>query len=370
MSIESPSAEEFICAALRGEDPVWPDSAAESFAGAFLRAADEHGVTALLHTVSRSGAKLHSWPATVREALSRGARMATALDLARREELNRVFDALTAYNIAPLVLKGTALAYTHYPSPGLRPRCDIDLLLPPEDRDRADQALRALDYQRLNTAGSSLSSYQRVYTREQRQGLSHVFDVHWRVSNRQRFANALDYCELRRDAVTIPALGEHAWGLGNADALLLACMHRAAHGPYTHGARLIWIYDIHLLVSGMQESELEAFTQRASARRVADVCADGLIQAQRCFHPPLPDVLGRWLASVGPAPNVNASRLRSFVDDLVSLPSWGERVQFVREHLLPAPNYMRARYTGEGWLPVLYLRRGVFGAWKFLRNRT
>lgn len=296
--------------------------------------------------------------------------MATALDLVRREELNRVLAALTGSNIAPLILKGGALAYTHYPSPGVRPRCDVDLLVAAADRGGADRALRALGYQRLNTAGGALSSYQHVYTREERQGLSHVLDVHWRVSNRQRFANALDYRELRRDAVPIPALGGHARGLSNADALLLACMHRAAHGPYTHGARLIWIYDVHLLVSSMADGELELFAGRALAHRVADVCADGLRQAQRCFRTRLPEVLARVLAVADSMGTVNASRLRSFVDDLVSLPSWGERMLFVREHVLPASDYMRARYTGEGWLPMLYLRRGIFGAWKFLRNRT
>ena len=59
-----------------------------------------------------------------------------------------------------LLLKGAALAYTLYPEPHLRERCDTDLLLPSrEDAERAGRVLQTLSYtlHRLN-----LSFFERL----------------------------------------------------------------------------------------------------------------------------------------------------------------------------------------------------------------
>ena len=62
--------------------------------------------------------------------------------------------------------------------------------------------------------------------------------------------------ELLARALPLPALGPHARGPGDVDALLIACMHRATHrhNPYTVNGedhhdpdRLIWLTDIDLL---------------------------------------------------------------------------------------------------------------------------
>jgi hypothetical protein len=53
--------------------------------------------------------------------------------------------------VTTLVLKGAALAYTHYPAAYLRPRGDTDLLVKPTDRAMADYALGTLRYKRENS---------------------------------------------------------------------------------------------------------------------------------------------------------------------------------------------------------------------------
>ncbi len=88
-------------------------------------------------------------------------------------------------------------------------------------------------------------------------------------------AAALDYGELAARAVPLPALGRNAHAIAPVHALLLACIHRAGHAnaPYhvdgiasPEGDRLIWLYDIHLLVGGMSAGELDEFVALADVQ--------------------------------------------------------------------------------------------------------
>lgn len=332
--------------------------------GDFRERADYHGV----------------WPLVAggAEAL----RDAAAVELLRRRELLEVLRALDDAGVAPLLLKGTALAYSIYPSPVLRPRADTDLLIPDDDRERLEGALLALGYHKPPTISGSLVRYQCGYGREDRFGVEHVLDVHWRVSNTQLFAGALDYEDLAARAVEIPGLGEHARGLCLADALLLACMHRAhhMHAPYyvdgvprRGGDRLIWLYDLHLLVEAMSPGELMTFAESADKTGMRTICRDGLMRARACFGTRIPDEVATALTG---APEASAAHLegggaRYFMTELRSLPSWRERLALMGEHLFPPAEYMLGKYgvARRGWLPMLYLHRGIHGAWKRILDR-
>src|SRR5262245_15477333 len=50
-------------------------------------------------------------------------------ELVRAHEVAQVLDALAGRQVYPILLKGTALAYTVYPSASRRPRVDTDLLI-------------------------------------------------------------------------------------------------------------------------------------------------------------------------------------------------------------------------------------------------
>ena len=63
--------------------------------------------------------------------------MQAALDMLRERELIAVLAAFAGAGIGTLLLKGAALAYSHYPEPALRTRCDADVLIRPADRDAA-----------------------------------------------------------------------------------------------------------------------------------------------------------------------------------------------------------------------------------------
>ena len=63
----------------------------------------------------------------------------------RTKVLHEILALLRSNDIETLLLKGVALACALYPDPGLRPMRDIDLLLCPEDAQRAHDLMKASD---------------------------------------------------------------------------------------------------------------------------------------------------------------------------------------------------------------------------------
>ena len=64
-----------------------------------------------------------------REALNSIVKQAAVRDLAAARDVSRVFESAGAAGLDLLVLKGAALACTHYARSHLRPRNDIDLFV-------------------------------------------------------------------------------------------------------------------------------------------------------------------------------------------------------------------------------------------------
>jgi hypothetical protein len=62
-------------------------------------------------------------------------------------ELKAILALFAAHNIPLMPLKGSILSVDYYQDPGHRPMADLDLLVRPEQRDRAGQLLAQLGYQ-------------------------------------------------------------------------------------------------------------------------------------------------------------------------------------------------------------------------------
>lgn len=389
----APSALPLICALLRGESPTWPASSATTEServAAFLATARTHGVTSLLDTKFvgsevPGGGEVSRWPDAIRRACHDDAIAQTASELARRSELMRVLAAFAATGITPLILKGAALAYSRYSRPALRPRGDTDLLVPPEAATLSERVLRDLGYTRGGGVTGDLVSYQATWSRTDPIGQVHDVDVHWRISNSQILAKALTYDELAARAQAVPALGPYARAPAPVDALLFACMHRAGHVnvPYQSidetfigGDRLIWLYDIHLLLGAMSAVELDDFVHAATAKRLKAICLDALVHTRQCFATPIPQAVLDGLQPSGTAePSaryLTGRRGRQMLGDFLALDDWATRLQWLKELGFPAPDYIRRKYPDATvrWLPVLYARRAASGLGKalFLRG--
>src|SRR5207237_6267087 len=110
-----------------GVDAPW--STLEISGADLLQVAEVEELAGVLHDRYRESSFADSWPANVGDVLSADARLHAALELAREHEIRGAIAALAAAGVVPILLKGTALAYTVYKNAGSRRRQDTDLLV-------------------------------------------------------------------------------------------------------------------------------------------------------------------------------------------------------------------------------------------------
>jgi hypothetical protein len=359
-----------FAAVLRNEPVSW-----EAFgmtAAEFLDLCRAEGLTALVH---RRAILFDEWPQTVRAGLADETRQHAAMEMVRQKELLDVLEALASADVRPLILKGTALAHTHYPDPVSRPRIDTDLLIPVHEVDTVRRALLDCGYAEPNFCGGDLFCQFPMH-RTDRFGFVHKLDVHWKISTQPVFADVLCYEEMAARAVAVPGLGPHARTPAAVHALLLACIHPAMH--HRNIESLLWQYDIHLLAESLRSAEWREFVELARSRRVASVCAYQLDATRRRLHTPVPELAGASLLGEEQS-ELSSAYLRAdrrWLDDVVAslggLRHWPQRLRFLRDVAFPPVTYMRRAYElppsplATILLPFVYAYRLAAGGWKVL----
>jgi hypothetical protein len=353
----------------RGEPITWTSAIHEPL----VALAQAHGVEGLIAARLRDDADA---PPVLRDAFAMLETAAVAAAVVRDRELQRVVTGLGWRRLDVLIVKGAALAQTVYTAPHLRPRVDADLLVRHDSLPRVSCALGELGYRpsaRVSTG--ELVSHQRAFEHEAA-GVSHVLDVHWRLANPQVFAAGFDVEAAFGSAVPLPPLGPHARTLAAPEALLLAAIHRLAH--HQEHERLVWLVDIDLLARRATADEWNEVVELARARRVRAVLADGLRRARDLLGTPVPVSVEARLETSGTTDEPSAvyvttpqRKLQVLRSDLLALPGWAARLQLLKEHAFPAPEFVMDRYgiTQRSWLPVLYAHRLATGIWKWLRAR-
>lgn len=367
--------EELICAALRGESPHWPEESDDELISSLLERSAYHGVQALLHQClpTEQGFGL-GWPKVVTDACRNAAVGQAMWEMRHQALLTQVFARLSNSGVRPILFKGTALAYDVYPSPFLRTRGDTDFIIPSEARDKVCEALESLGFTCWLGERGEFVSNTADYSRSEPVTGSHDLDVHWRVSNSYILSKLFSYEDLRCEARPLPTLGFDVLGAGPVHALLIACMHRAGHKqcPYivdyvVHygGDRLIWLYDIHLLLGALTPSQYETFLELAERTGLAGICLEGIEQARACFHSVVPETVCEALAHLGPADAVsrylNGSVMYQYYANFLAIEGAKNKRRYVMQLLFPPAAYMQQMYPQVklNWLPWLYLRRAV-----------
>lgn len=368
----SAPAVDAIVSVLRGDSV--PFSAWQASARDVVDACIEHEVAGLV--VDGLAART-DWPAAIREELTRHVSGDAAIELLRRRELAGVLESVGAAGVEPILIKGASLAYTMYRAPYCRPRVDTDLLILRKDVDAVRDAMTRRGYTTAVLCEGEDLFCQFEMSRCDEFGVEHVCDFHWKISTQPVFADMLSWDELRRRAIPIPALGPRALAAGPVEALLLACVHPVMHHRNAH--RTLWMYDIHLLASGLSDADLLAFTALASQKKVARICAQALRNARALFGTAVPDLVVHRMDAAGAEASAEYLAVgRRWHDELLSslrnLPGMGPRLRLLRDVLFPSPQYMFDTYRlshglGAWLLPALYLHRNLHGVWKICSGR-
>lgn len=367
----------------------------------FAAAARAHGVAPLLCQAFEAA----GWPASMPVQLRRDLWVAYHATASRNRLLFRELDRMLAALFpeprlrgdesppdargtisklpATIVLKGAALATTLYSDIALRPLSDVDLLVPREYLQLATQGVRSLGYREAYpemTPGLNRAAGHHVFLRGGPADRVAV-ELHWSLvgGDNDWRTPALDWFWQETD-VWSPGAGVRTLGETRGSQLsgparpvfqltpTAHLLYSAAHLMLQHGgaqARLLWFYDLHLLITRWGERlEWDEILRRAREFYWAAALHAALEGLQARFGTPLPpgflDALAevrdseaeRLVARMG-----SALQTRSIgAWNHLSAMQWRTRLHLAWSIVCPSPTYMRWRYAPRPiWLwPLCY----------------
>ncbi len=383
--VVSSHAQRLVCAMLAGRERA--DTLAnldQDDWAELVEDACRQGVGPLLAwTLSEQG-----WPAGVgpehKRTLVTAWRASLVHNLLMLRALLHVLETLAQRPAVPVVLlKGAALGPTVYPKAELRPMGDLDLLVP---RERIDQAVR-----RLETAGwqpmhvamipGQTPEGQRHVSLKSTGSTPVVVELHWTLAGAegQRHGPDMDWFwdqtepfDPRRLGLPVPpSLLEGVQSGGQPVCFTLTPtaqpLYLAAHVMLHHAGpagRLIWFYDLHLVIERQGERiDWEALVRRAGQFHWAPALRKALDGTHALFGTALPARLLDDLAtaSAGQSPALGPwgstpvqTRVTAGLATAATL-EWRVLVRYVWGTVMPSPAYLRWRYDLDwGWLWPLY----------------
>lgn len=343
-----------VASLMKGIAVVWPEGLDHE---TFLRMCDAQGATPLIAQQFRGRTSESGIPTSLAARLEAAGRVHLGHDVVRQRELDSLLDRFAAECVPVLVVKGAALARTHYAHPASRPRCDTDVFLERDAIAEGERILTEAGYVEEDHSGGEWISRQRTWVRIDTIGIRHSIDLHWALSNRQRYAGSLSFDELWSRG--LPLHGAHIRMPCPVDALLLAAVHLAAH--HRSHERLIWLYDIHLLHARMSAEDLQTLAARARERDI-DMALDVALALAVYWFGDNRDAT--------PPVRAGATAMSDLVEDLRFTRGLRPKLRLFREHLLPPGAYLLKKYgvTSRAALPALYLRRAIVASARLLRR--
>jgi hypothetical protein len=316
----------------------------------------------VLHdALTRASATVHARPLAVLRAGTIWEEMRTARI---REILAAALPALEKAGVAPVVLKGVALAETVYP-PAMRHCHDIDLLVSARDMGRAIDVLCAL--------GFSLED-SRPRARDGTAALLHgdglPIKLHTQLSAGLRSPLQQAMVERGRD---VAIEGAKARILNPVDTLFQICA-RAADG--NAGQSVMWTVDATLLLRayGPTPGEWDWFVDAAVTSDLALPIHVLLRHLDQEIGAAIPErVLETLRVRAGHASWAAKDAIlaaarrgaRGRLTDMVARSGWRSRLAIARWMILPSPQHLAAWCEERGlrWPPVWYVGRPFRQMW-------
>lgn len=313
-------------------------------------------------------------PENARQELA-GARYHTgACNLLLYRELARVLEPSGIHDgtTPPILLKGGALASTVYEDITLRPMSDLDLLIRRAELEAWKARLVRLGYEPVSPEMARGIAEAVHYQLAYRGGAGGdvVIELHWNLVAGNADWRAPDVDWFWRQSEPWPGIEE----LNCTGALQLTplanVLYLSAHAMLQHGgarARLVWLYDIHQVVTRSADSiDWQDVIAKAGDFRWDAAVARALARCQELFGTVVPetivDELGRGAsveasAHVQAKASVESSRAALVWREFLCLRATG-RLRLLLAILFPTPAYMKWRYpNAHAVWPLAYLYR-------------
>lgn len=157
------------------------------------------------------------------------ARVRAARTIAVDVETAAVVRGLNAAGVRCILLKGPALASFLYDPAELRPYVDVDLLVTPDDEQRASDVLRELGFEQL-VEDAQLGGHRRLHAHEWRRANGPSVDLHRTLPGAGADpAAVVAVLATRTRAITVA--GQDVEALAPPGIALQVALHAAHHGP-------------------------------------------------------------------------------------------------------------------------------------------
>jgi hypothetical protein len=338
----------------------------------FLQASAKHGVAPLLYrSLSASGGDV---PPELLARLHDIYLHSSLRNQALRDDAAAVFGALREAGVRAIALKGVHLAFAVYPDPALRPMNDIDLLVSPQEDQRAAAVLRGLGYGITDALGKTVDYTALHHARPVIKSGSVQVEVHHRLEL-PGSPFSVDQDGIRSRARAGDGMPGGPDVFSPEDLLLHVCAHIA----YNHA------FDVRLLALQDVRQVLRRYGERLDwtrARAIAE--ADGrapfvgmaLAVTERLWPGSVPErALASWPLGEEDAEVRDAAveyvkqmpvELPVGVRRMRSAGSARERIVALLEAVFPSPERMREIYQVPAsrsvvwsylWRPLDVLRR-------------
>lgn len=183
------------------------------------------------------------------------------------QQFKKLFTVLNEAKIPFVVLKGWALSHSVYHRPHQRPKTDIDILIPENYKSDVIIKFEQLNY--VNPRGWEPKAIIDQFTMRKpiAKGINASVDVHLKISDDNLIHQALSWDYVYSNALTNNALS------AKIPCKSLLIMHASVHllHHYTHGdfVKLIWLYDIHLIIKECSESDILKLAEMLSNTNLA-----------------------------------------------------------------------------------------------------
>jgi hypothetical protein len=204
-------------------------------------------------------------------------------------ETVRLIRLLDENGVAAIPLKGQVLALQVYADLGMRHAGDIDLLIGPQNIDRADDVLLGQGY-RLDNPHIVRTSLRKRFIR--RRIHHHHYssstnriqvEIHWRMSAVFRLSFQFD--SLWSQAEQFSFTGDALRVLPDVNNMIFLCIHGATHG----WSRLKWLCDIAHIQAGYRQPDWIRLFAMARELNAARPVLQACVLAQVVLGSPLAD---------------------------------------------------------------------------------
>jgi|GEM_PF-1495814 len=194
-----------------------------------------HRLSALFHRELPDNGPL---PSSIREAWEDEYNRQLARTVLEQDCLNRILRALAQEGIQPIVLKGSHLSQEYYPHPALRPCDDIDLLIKPEDKLPVSLIIQE--------AGFSVIEETSTAMKFSRDNTEIFLEIHTNLQTPDRRNPSFEIMIVDFWNNSLPAR------IADQPARILSpainLLYLAAHLSHHSFSRLIWFYDLYLIM--------------------------------------------------------------------------------------------------------------------------